>query len=312
MAVRDVAVAHAERRAGIARRAAAEAVRLWRRVDVGSIASSWERTLPALLGIVGTSQAVAAASAGVYADDLVDEYGLPDRSVGRISTRAFAGIASDGRPLDTLLNRPAITALTQIARGATVERGMAAGAFTVDMIVRTQVADAGRTATGVAITARPELTGYVRMIVGGTCPRCLVLAGVRYRWNAGFERHPRCDCIHVPVAEDVPGDVRTDPQAHFDALDEAEQDELLGPAGAEAVRSGADLNQVVNARRGMHTAGGQQVTGVGATRRGLAGKRLGAPSGGRATRLMPEQIYLDADGDRAEAIRLLKLHGYIV
>jgi hypothetical protein len=29
-------------------------------------------------------------------------------------------------------------------------------------------------------------------------------------------------------------------------------------------------------------------------------------------RLMPEQIYLEAAGDRAEAIRLLRLHSYLL
>jgi hypothetical protein len=47
---------------------------------------------------------------------------------------------------------------------------------------------------------------------------------------------------------------------------------------------------------------------VGTTRRGFAGRRLGRG----VVRLMPEQIYLDAGGDRDEALRLLQQHGYII
>jgi hypothetical protein len=140
------------------------------------------------------------------------------------------------------------------------------------------------------------VTGYVRMIVGKTCSRCLILAGRRYQWNAGFRRHPRCDCRHVPVAEDVPGDVQTDPDAYFRSLSRAEQDDLLGKDGAEAARAGADLAQVVNARRGMYTADGRQYTREAASR--------------QRRRLMPEQIFREAK-DRDDAIRLLRLHRYI-
>lgn len=72
---------------------------------------------------------------------------------------------------------------------------------------------------------------------------------------------------------------------------------MFGKAGAEAIRSGADMAAVVNARRGMYTAAdGRKYTREAATRRRL--------------RLMPEQIFREAK-DRDDAIRLLRLHGYI-
>lgn len=100
----------------------------------------------------------------------------------------------------------------------------------------------------------------------------------------------------MPVAEDVPDDVRTDPKAYFASLDGAGQDELLGKAGADAVRAGADLAKVVNARRGMQTADGRLYT---------------TEAAGRRPRLMPERIFRDAR-DRDDAIRLLRLHGYLL
>ena len=311
MAVEQIAERHADRQVSLARETSLELRRLWRQVDRNRIAASWGSMLPTVLAALGTSQATAAASAGVYVDDALEAQGIGTDAAGRVMPGAFAGIASDGQPLASLMLLPAITALTQIKQGASVAQGMASGRFLVDMITRTQVADAGRVAVGTAIAARPEVSGYVRMIVGKTCSRCLILAGRRYKWNAGFRRHPRCDCRHVPVGENVPDDVTTNPKAYFDSLGETEQDELLGKAGAAAVREGADMNQVVNARRGMETAsvfGRQAVhTREGITRHGLAGQRLA----GRPVRLMPEQIFRDAK-DRDDAIRLLRMHGYIL
>lgn len=297
MAIESIASVHSERQVQLGRRTALELVRLWRLIDPSSIAASWRALLSQAIVVLATSQATAAASAGIYVDDVLAEYGLSPASAGRIMPGAFAGVASDGRDLAGLLYQPAVTALTQIGAGASPARGLASGRFVLDMVVRTQVADAGRVADGVAIAVRPQLRGYVRMVVGKTCARCLILAGRHYEWNQGFRRHPRCDCRHVPVIEDVPDDIRTDPRAYFDSLDRDGQEELLGKAGAEAVRSGADMAKVVNARRGMYAANGKQFT---------------REAAGRRPRLMPEQIFREANGSRDEAIRLLRLHGYVL
>jgi hypothetical protein len=150
------------------------------------------------------------------------------------------------------------------------------------------------------------------MLVPPSCSRCALLAGLRYAWNAGFDRHPACDCIAIPAAEDSADDLRTDPAAYFASLSVAEQDRVFTKAGAEAIRAGADINQVVNARRGMYTASGRKLTRTGATTRGFAGQRLGARSGRPATRLMPEEVFRQANGDRDDAIRLLRQHGYLI
>jgi hypothetical protein len=75
-----------------------------------------------------------------------------------------------------------------------------------------------------------------------------------------------------------------------------EQERVFGMAGAEAIRAGADISKVVNARRGIYTADGGLYT-----RESQVGSRV---------RLMPEQILRDAR-DRDDAIRLLRLHGYL-
>jgi hypothetical protein len=205
--------------------------------------------------------------------------------------------------LETLLYQPAITALRKIGSGAEIRRAMSAGMLELDMIVRTQVADAGRVADGVAVTANREFTGYTRLLVPPSCSRCVILVGRTYRWNQGFQRHPRCDCRHIPATENAP-DLATDPNAYFDSLSEADQDKTFTKAGAQAIRDGADINRVVNTRRGMYTAAGKRFTTEATTRRG----RL--PGQTRGPRLMPEQIYRETS-DREEAIRLLRLHGYL-
>lgn len=297
MGVLERARAHLRRRRALGKRAAAEVAKLWGQVDKANIAASWQASVPAVLTVVESAQAISAASAGVYLDDLLEAYGLPDGSEGRINVAAFAGTASDGRGLASLLYQPAITALRTIKAGAAPAKAVASGRFVSDLIVRTQVSDAGRVADGVALTARPQLSGFVRMLSLPSCARCIILAGRWYRWNAGFPRHPACDCIGVPAPEDAAGDLRTDPRLAFEEMDAAEQDRVFTKAGAQAIRDGADLAKVVNARRGLYTAGGRQFTHEAA---------------GRRPRMTPESIYAEADGDRDEALRLLRLHRYLI
>lgn len=292
----EVARDHAALRRRLGAAVAGEAARLWGELDPARIGPSWLRMVPRLLLVLVGAQTAAADQADRYLEAVLDAQGIDPAGVGSVVPSALAGVASDGRDLSDLLYQPAIRALSGIRDGASVEQALAGGGAGLDMIVRTQVADAGRVADQVATVARRQATGYVRMLVGGGCSRCAILAGRHYGWNAGFDRHPRCDCVHVPAREDSADDARTDPKRYFAGLSGAEQDRVFTKAGAEAIRSGADIAQVVNARRGMYEAGGRRFTRTNA---------------GRRPRLMPEQILAEARGDRAEAIRLLKLHRYL-
>jgi hypothetical protein len=150
----------------------------------------------------------------------------------------------------------------------------------------------------VATATRTDVSGFYRVLNLPSCDRCIVLAGVWYRWNAGFERHPRCDCTQIPGDRDAPPEGLKTPQQVFESLPMVEQNRIFTAAGAESIRSGADLNQVVNARRGMYVAGGRKLTTANARKFGGA-------------RLMPEQIWKEAHGNREEAIHLLQRFGYI-
>jgi hypothetical protein len=284
-------LAHARQRAALAARIQREFRSAWAAVDKHAIRASWLAQMPRLIMALTTAQQVAAASADDYVADAVEK-----AATREVVLSAFAGIASDGRPLESLLLRPPVLAIRAVQLGHPIERAMAAGRLSAELIGHTQVADAGRVADLTALTANRAATGYVRRLVGKTCARCMVLAGRRYSWKADFKRHPRCDCIAVPTSDALRGPEPVSPQQAFREMLPSEQDRVFGKAGAQSIRAGADIAQVVNARSGMYAARGQLLTTTGGTRR---------------LRPMPETIIAEAKGDRTEAIRLLSLHGYI-
>jgi hypothetical protein len=187
----------------------------------------------------------------------------------------------------------------------------------VEQLVASEVADAGRTASQVEFVTRPDWQNYVRMLNPPSCPRCAILAGRIYRDLDHFDRHPGCDCVMIPVqnwekAHDE-GYVSS-----FDAEFEAGNVRGLSVADARAISDGADPHQVVNATRGLRAPG---VTA--ALRTELFGHRVKATTDSttkraawrkknptRLVRLRPESIYEFAK-DRDDAIRLLRLYGYI-
>lgn len=314
MTVQSLAAEHAAARAAITRAAVAAALARWETVAGRAVDMAWERLLPEVMTIVAGAQLATAKTADSYVDSALAQQGAATSAAGAVVAERLAGIASDGRTLDGLLRQPAAAAAQALRQGVAVERALAGGQATLEMIVRTQVADSGRAADGIAIAVRQRV-GYIRMLVPPSCSRCVVLAGRWYAYDAGFPRHPVCNCTQIPAREDAPGDLRTDPKDYFQSLSEQDQNRIFTKDGAQAIRDGADIGQVVNARRGMTAAvdafGREAVTTTeGATRRGFAGKRLLAEGKGHIPRLMPESIYQLAES-RADAVRLLRRFGYI-
>ncbi len=295
--------------------------KLWARVDPTDITGSFARVFAKLLDVVSQAQRQAAVAGAAYVGGALAAQQVTPDPLGALVAASLVGIASDGRRLDTLVSLPVIRAKTLIGQGAPVPEAMRAAEGQLLMIVSTQVADAGRVAAGIGIAIDRMAAGYERVLTLPSCSRCIVLAGRVYAWSDGFQRHPLCDCIHVPitVADLDRGPTGNSADEIFAAMSTSEQNKVLGVAGAESIRRGADLGQVVNARKGMYEAGGRKYTSEGTTARGLAGKRLGQlqkRKGSRyrasnVPRLMPEQILAEAGGDRAEAARLLKRFGYI-
>lgn len=242
-------------------------------------------TLDRLFAVVSMFQLAAAEESSTAVPLMLAEQGLAVGAEGSVAARTLLGAASDGRTMTGLLDYTRSQAVTDAA---------------FDRIVTTQLQDVARQSEAIAMAAEPTVTGYVRVLNTPSCSRCVVLAGRTYKWNAGFLRHPVCDCKHVPTGKRSPR-LTTDPAAYFRSLPASEQNRIFTKAGAESVRLGADLGQVVNARLGM---GVTQVAG-----RGLLTTTRNAKRG--TVRLMPESI-LQVATDRADAVRLLKLHRYLV
>ena len=301
-------------------RALRTADRLWREVDARYISESWAELLPYLVATVATEQTAAAGSAidaGAAALAATGAWRAPDAFLDPV---AFTGAAPDGAPLEYMLYDAARAAKKGIRRGMSEAGALTLGRGQLRTLVKTTVTDAGRAAGGVTVATRPGV-GFVRMLNPPSCGRCAVLAGRFYRWNAGFRRHFRCDCVHQPVAGQDRAKAEgliADPYEYFASLPPKEQDRYFGAGAAQAIRDGADLNQVVNAQRGAEYAGiskdgtrrGQRRTGT--TTEGTSRRGNYTRSGGTSPRLTPEEIYRRAGTDRAKALELLQQNGYLV
>lgn len=302
----EVARAYQARQRSIIMAVLAAVLGLWRRIDRDRLTQSWQAGLgPAIVDTVARGQVQAAALAPAYLSELAEaqNVGVPDLEV---VPEALSGVASDGRPLESLMYQPVIALKRLLADGVPIEEAVRQAAAHMTMIAATQVADAGRGATAAGMAANRQWVSYVRVVNLPACSRCIILAGRTYSFSTGFQRHPNCDCTMRPVTSEEELAEIASPRDLFDQMSEDEQNRRFGKAGAEAIRLGSDIGQVVNARRGMQTAGGRLVTTEGTTRRGAAARRLGGQA-----RLMPEQILADAAGDRDEAVRLLVRNGYL-
>jgi hypothetical protein len=293
----DVAREHQRSDARVATIASAAVRRLWQTVDYGDLANTWARVENQASSIVAAAQLSAVRTAESYVEAALVAQGLDPASVASIVPRSFAGVSSTGGPLPGLLRRSVGVTQGAVATGAGRDFAMSAGEAFLHRAVTTQVADASRSAVGTTMVTRRTATGYVRMISVGACARCIALSGRFYKWNAGFARHPHCTCTHIPSSENLAGDSMTDPDAYFRSLSVEEQEKAFTKAGAQAIRDGADLGQVVNSRSGMYVSD----EGFGMTRAGATKYRQ---------RAMPETLYSQAS-TREEALALLRHHGYI-
>lgn len=268
-------------------------------------------------------QVAAATLADGYLDEVLDAQGADPGAVAAVNPQAFADLTDGGG--SWLLNL--VYAPNSVTtRGLSQSQMLSQFAFVAQSVTAAGVRDIGRSAVQTGMQARRSAKNYVRMLKHPSCGRCAILAGRRYYRLKAFKRHPNCDCLHIPAAEDS-GDWTTRPEDYFRSLSTEEQDRIFTEAGAEAIRLGADMSQVVNAQQGMTTvtAYGQQVqaTTTGTTVRGLAGQRLasegvtrtGRYTNARTPRLMPDEIFRQAElagWDAAEVLRQLRRFGYLL
>ncbi|MCP3758205.1 hypothetical protein [Streptomyces sp. TBY4] len=315
------AVAHMNARLRLAA-ATSRAVRAkWLRVDRDNIHTSWLGLMADVLAVMAGGQLAAASGTEPWLQSLLGDD--EDRaSSDRLIPSSLVGVTGNGLPLADVLMSPMWSALRLVTAGAPVVQAMARGQVLLDLLVRTTIADTGRAADSVGMVSRPAITSYVRVVEAGACNRCVILAGNEYGVSSAFARHPRCHCSMEPVTRDHKP-TPTSPKTLYDAMSAAQRHKVFGAAAVRAIDAGADIGQVVNARRGMTSATvyGRtvQATTEGITRRGLAGQRRKnfdkLPGNryrtARTPRLMPEEIYRQARGDREHAVRLLRRNGYL-
>lgn len=292
----------------------------WRRVNANDIRGSWERESRSLMDTLPALQVRAASIAADGIPLMLAEQGDYAEPDGMLNPNAFGeGYAASGIDLETYYQAPVMRTLHAIRQGVSATRALTIGMREIGTITILLVDDTHRSAAGVGITQRAKV-GWMRVESPGCCSRCLILTGRVYRFNRGFLRHPHCHGMHVPVrdaAKARDSGLITDPMDAFREMGEAEQDRVFGRAGAQAIRDGADIYQVVNSRRGMAGIGpgGRRrtimTTSEGTTKYGWS--RLINKTNGRQAkrRLTPEGIYSFNLG-RKKTIELLKREGYIL
>lgn len=309
----------------LAQAVVAQVSTIWSGLDPAKILASLQADQgAAILDAVVAGQLTAAQGAQAFVAQAMAERGAAARVAAEVAPGAFAGVASDGRPLTTLLFQPAITTYTTLVAGADPATALLAGMNQMARMVSLQITDASRAATQTAMVTHRRCIAYVRVVKLPACGRCIILAGRQYSYSTGFRRHPKCDCGMDPIDIERWGDVPS-PEQLVEQMTPEQRRKRLGAAAVDALEKGADLAQVVNARRGMQTmtVHGRKIQGTteGTTVRGIAGKRLTTDAGAskvkgqrysiaKRPRLMPEEILRLAD-DRDHQLRLLKLHGYI-
>lgn len=163
------------------------------------------------------------------------------------------------------------------------------------------------------LTRASSASGYVRQLRLPSCSRCAVLAGRVYHDAEAFNRHPLCDCTHVPVwpgGADDSGDTILEAiqSGKVTGLNQAEQNAIL--------REGADPSAVINAKRGMSKVErfGRVVkeTTEATTKRGSSYKDTLMRGGVKAPgRLTVDEIYKQFGSDRMKLRASLERFGYL-
>ena len=225
-----------------------------------------------------------------------------------LQPQVFAERTATGMPVDMALDRVVEDAWERVEDGMDVADSMTAAEDDLLRFIDQVCADTARDMERADVILTPR-SGWARVVHAPCCKRCAVLAGRVYQWSQGFERHPRCRCTHRKVlrGDEWPDDIPSaaDLVARGDVRD-------LTRAEVQALDDGADLAQVVNARR--RAASGMTTT-EGMSRRGWAravAREYARQSAGQEPRhrLTVTAIYR-LSSDRDEAVRLLARNGYV-
>lgn len=262
MTVPRAAVQQYERQQVIAAITAKAMLRTWKQAGP-DFDASWLAVRRPMLARLQLGRAASVHAAMQYTSSVLEATGQRGTPFGALIPSAFLEAEPNGMPFGSTLDATPTKAKTAIQAGASVAEALASASSFIGGVSLTMLADTRRDVYQADMVQRPRVTGYVRMLNPPSCSRCVVLAGKRFRWNEGFRRHPRCDCIHIPASESVAGDMTIDPYAYFNSLSEKDQAKYFGKLQAEAIRDGADIYRVVNlGQKGLGTAAGNKKYGT--------------------------------------------------
>ena len=256
---------------------------------------SWLRVGPSILQTVELGRAAAVTRSLGYASAVLEETNQDAPAAGELNPNRFLESAPNGQPMVDVLAGSVVQAKVAVQSGAPAQEALGQAERWLTGVTLTALADTGRAVVGADIAQRPTLTGYVRMLNAPSCSRCIILAGKFFKWNEGFQRHPRCDCKHIPAQNadwaKAEGFI-SDPYEAFNSLTKSEQERVFGRIESRAIRDGADIYRIENTKlRGLGTAKGRE--------------KYGTP-----TRLTIDDIYRTA-GNRKNAIAAMEREGYI-
>lgn len=336
----DLAFGHQADRIRLARRTGAQVTAIWRKqVKINDLDAMWEVVAPQMVQAVSDGQVVAAKQSAGYLDALDTSYGFT-AAPAALNVTAFSNVMGDGREIGPALYGAITNTKTDIAKGLAPISAFERGMSFIATIAQSAINDLGRSADR-TLSSGKGYTRYIRVVGGSACSRCAILAG-QYSAEDAFQRHVCCMCTTMPieVGKKAPSGLHDDPKAYFDSLSADAQDKVFTNAGAEAIRQGADVQSVVNARRGAYGIGysghstvpnpvrsrlrpitiGRKADGSllqvyatteGTSARGRFGKSVGRYERTTQVRLMPEQILKMANGNNARARELLERYGYM-
>lgn len=235
-------------------------------MDVRELDFHWPVIAPDLIKTVASGQLTAAHQATSYlaSSDKIDDH-TPTK--GAIVPEAFTNVMGDGREIAPAFYGAVTNTKKAIGAGMAPGRAFEVGANFIALIAQSAISDLGR-AADLSLMSAKTYTHYVRVVGGSACSRCAILAGISSAEDA-FERHVHCMCTAAPITETsgartqdttydksgIPSGLFDNGENYFDSLTAAEQDRIFTNAGAEAIRNGADLQTVVNARRGAYGIG---------------------------------------------------------
>lgn len=224
--------------------------RLFRRMNPNDFDVSWALIAPQIVAVLNTAQMRVGERADRYIPQVLRELNQVDEPEAMVNVNSFVGVTGGGLETRQVLDYAPVRAKQAVQTGATGTEALTTSKNWLLLTAGTILADTWRNVEGTNIAVRRKTEGYVRMLTPPSCGRCAVLAGKWFRRNTGFQRHPGCDCVHIPSAEASAGDLTLDIGAYFNSLDNAGQTRLVGSkANAQAVRDGADPVQIINAYR---------------------------------------------------------------